>query len=76
MLVSQLHKASGAESGLNIYPYITKCTLDIICGKFYNNEFLHSAVVWNHGYFSETAMGCYIKAQTEEETDYVRAIYS
>jgi cytochrome P450 family 4 len=32
ILVRKLQKEVGSQ-GFNIYPYITKCALDIICGK-------------------------------------------
>jgi cytochrome P450 family 4 len=32
ILISKLRKEVGSQ-GFDVYPYITKCTLDIICGK-------------------------------------------
>ena len=33
ILISKLGKEVGS-TGFDVFPYITKCTLDIICGKF------------------------------------------
>jgi cytochrome P450 family 4 len=50
ILVSKLQKEVGSQ-GFDVYPYITKCTLDIICGKhrgklilFYNDNHRHTTV--------------------------------
>ena len=32
ILISKLQKEVGSK-GFDVFPYITKCTLDIICGK-------------------------------------------
>jgi cytochrome P450 family 4 len=32
ILISKLQKEVGSE-GFNVYPYITRCALDIICGE-------------------------------------------
>ncbi|XP_055355253.1 cytochrome P450 4V2-like [Paramacrobiotus metropolitanus] len=56
VLVQQLTARAGAEAdAFDIYPFITRCTLDII---------------------SETAMGKKINAQTNSESEYVKAVYS
>ena len=34
ILIEQLHDALKVENELDIYPFITRCTLDIICGQF------------------------------------------
>jgi len=33
ILVNKLKREVGKDSGFNIFPYVTLCTLDIICGK-------------------------------------------
>jgi cytochrome P450 len=33
VLVNKLKREIGSESGFNIFPYVTLCTLDIICGE-------------------------------------------
>jgi cytochrome P450 len=35
ILVKKLKREVGNESGFNIFPYVTLCTLDIICGKYF-----------------------------------------
>jgi len=35
ILVDKLQREVGNESGFNIFPYVTLCTLDIICGKWF-----------------------------------------
>ena len=35
VLVKKLKREVGNESGFNIFPYVTLCTLDIICGKWF-----------------------------------------
>jgi cytochrome P450 len=42
ILVKKLKREIGNESGFNIFPYVTLCTLDIICGKSFicNSEVL------------------------------------
>lgn len=34
VLIQKLKTATMEQDSLNIYPYITRCTLDIICGDF------------------------------------------
>jgi Cytochrome P450 len=34
-LLNKLKREVGNESGFNIFPYVTLCTLDIICGKWF-----------------------------------------
>nr|XP_053629682.1 LOW QUALITY PROTEIN: cytochrome P450 4C1-like [Cherax quadricarinatus] len=52
-LVKKLTKVADGNV-FNIFPYITLCTLDIIC---------------------ETAMGCSVNAQDNDNSDYVKAVY-
>ena len=35
ILVEKLRAAAAATSDFNVYPYITRCSLDIICGRSY-----------------------------------------
>ena len=37
ILIKQLDQAVQSNRDLNIYPFITRCTLDIICGKYCNS---------------------------------------
>ncbi|CRL07638.1 CLUMA_CG020602, isoform A [Clunio marinus] len=53
ILVRKLSKEVNKDS-FNIFPYVTLCTLDIVC---------------------ETAMGQNIKAQSNSDSDYVKAVY-
>ncbi|KAK9506237.1 hypothetical protein O3M35_008208 [Rhynocoris fuscipes] len=53
MLTTKLSNEIG-KGPFNLYPYITRCTLDIIC---------------------ETAMGRQIHAQSNEDSEYVEAVY-
>jgi cytochrome P450 len=34
ILVDKLQREIGNEAGFDIFPYVTHCTLDIICGEF------------------------------------------
>ena len=52
VFVGQLREHKGG-SAFNIHPFLTRCTLDIIC---------------------ETAMGCSINAQTDQESEYLKAV--
>jgi cytochrome P450 family 4 len=42
ILISKIQKEVGSK-GFNVCPYITKCTLDIICGEHMRHRF-HEAV--------------------------------
>jgi hypothetical protein len=39
-LVKKLEREIGNEAGFNIFPYITHCTLDIICGELFTRSML------------------------------------
>lgn len=65
----------GGKGEIDVYPYITRCSLDIICGeniRLTSNvncrvlNFLNVAI--------EASMGTRIGAQTQD-SDYVRAVY-
>ena len=38
ILVKKLKREVGNESSFNIFPYVTLCTLDIICGKWFASK--------------------------------------
>jgi hypothetical protein len=39
ILISKLQKEVGSN-GFDVFPYVTKCTLDIICGKKHSGNIL------------------------------------
>lgn len=44
IMVHKLKKAIENSDSFDIYPFITRCTLDIICGKFtdsYSNDIIN-----------------------------------
>ena len=80
-LIEQLRQAIKDDKDLNMYPWITRCTLDIICGKYRRSTvcFLFPKLVlgiWIILFVSDSAMGINIKAQTQSESPYVKAVYA
>jgi hypothetical protein len=64
------------NSGFNIFPYVTLCALDIICGKqILVSSALNRFETHALSLFSETAMGIYLGAQDNKNSVYVKAIY-
>ncbi|XP_059350194.1 cytochrome P450 4c3-like isoform X2 [Daphnia carinata] len=55
ILIQKLSAALEVRNDFDIYPFITLCTLDIIC---------------------DTAMGCNIQAQSQSNSEYVKAVQS
>jgi len=76
ILITRLKRAAEEMDDFNIYPFITRCTLDIICGIFLATN-IHACYIPNDLIFlTETAMGCNVQAQTKTDSDYVNAIYT
>ena len=94
-MIKKLSAMAGSRS-FDIFPYITMCTLDIICGKqfksftrFYVLFTFHlitflicfQCVINNLEYLvlsfyrTDSAMGKYVRAQDNNDSEYVRAIY-
>ena len=50
ILIQQLQEALKEKNELDIYPFIARCTLDIICGTFHSSYFLkcNSTLFWCH----------------------------
>lgn len=44
ILVKKLSKELNKDS-FNLFPYVTLCTLDIVCGKLLNEEHLNMSLV-------------------------------
>lgn len=78
ILITKLQKASEAMDNFNIYPFITRCTLDIICGinLIFSCSKCGCARFDSIATLTETAMGCNVQAQTKTDSDYVNAIYA
>ena len=94
-MIKKLSAMAGSRC-FDIFPYITMCTLDIICGKqfksftrFYVLFAFHlitflicfQCVINNLEYLvlsfyrTDSAMGKYVRAQDNNDSEYVRAIY-
>lgn len=56
----------------NIYPYITECALDVICGIYLIQLFSSLKI---EILVSETAMGVPINAMKNKENPYVKSVY-
>lgn len=72
-LVQKLEKQAGKPS-VDIYPFVTLCTLDIICGKHLTIFLFLVEISILLFSFTETAMGTKINAQDNGESDYVRSV--
>lgn len=71
ILVEKLSKEVGQD--FDIFPFITLCTLDVICGKAVVS--LANEIGFEPVCFTETAMGRHVNAQSKSDSDYVRAVY-
>lgn len=75
-LLSRSLTKSGNLNGneIEIFPFIKRCTLDIICGKgflYYFRDFL--TVAFSRIHLTEAAMGIPVNAQLEDST-YIKSI--
>lgn len=72
MLVEKLApKADGKV--FDIYPFITFCALDIICGKYI--PWMQTCSCWLQFITSETAMGVQINALENAQSKYIESVY-
>lgn len=75
ILVDKLRRvASNEHNNFDIFPYVTRCTLDIICGALSIHSWLN---LINETFILiiESAMGKNVEAQSKTDSDYVRAVY-
>lgn len=80
VLVEKLNEI--VDQLFDIFPFITRCTLDIICGK-YSLSLNRKVYKGNDVAFfrvnipknPETAMGRQLNAQSKSDSDYVQAVY-
>lgn len=65
----------GGKGEMDVYPYITRCSLDIICGDYSSYHFVGLLLlsVFFFFFMLEASMGTRINAQTQD-SDYVRAV--
>lgn len=87
VLVSKLSKEVDKEDGFNLFSYVTLATLDIICGMFLLNLIRKRVIFIGFGnvkwllvflnffFLLETAMGQSIDAQSNGDSEYVKAVY-
>lgn len=69
-----------AETGIpfDIFPYVTRCALDIICGKYLKLILLLLFGKFLFYYFLfrlESAMGQKVNAQSNLQSEYVQSVY-
>ena len=79
VLIQQLNAALVTQKdGFDIYPFITRCTLDIICGmlSLFDESIFTIIFMFFFKFISETAMGCNIEAQTRVDSEYLLAVLS
>ena len=82
VLVQRLNEKVGQD--FDVFPYITLCTLDVICGNEIAQIFLVVLVIGLATltglfdacqFYSETAMGRNVDAQSNKDSEYVKAVY-
>lgn len=75
VLMNLLNEITESEI-FNVYPYITNCTLDIICGdiKMCYILFKTKYIFTSMHCCTETAMGQNVGAQMNSSSEYVKAV--
>ncbi|RZB39211.1 p450 domain containing protein [Asbolus verrucosus] len=69
-LVEIFEKQVGKDS-FDVYPFVTLCSLDIICGKSSFPELMHHV---SNICVKESIMGTSVSAQSDANSDYVRSV--